>query len=194
MASHQTKGLRGLRRCWHQFRTQGKRRKGYTVPAPWAFLGGNGSRLQKVFFFIQSPRGTPPHNTSYPQTSGLHDFGLWAQAWEAKTHFKVYSSVCLLALCVLGQQLCHTEPIPGALSQCNSKGAAPQGAVHVEPLSSLCANFVCDFLAPALGSEMKNTRGGKSQESSTPAWTDHLFKNKYLLHYIYVNIKCLLYT
>lgn len=65
---------RGLGRPWHGFRPKGDK-KGLHSPAPGAFPGGKGPRLQKVFFFMLSPGGAPLSP----------DLWLSAQTWEAGT-------------------------------------------------------------------------------------------------------------
>ena len=77
-------------------------------------------------------------------------------------NLKVYSSVCLLALCVLGRQDTQNEAIPGPLSKYSYKVMIPDGAEQ-GPLRSTCVNSIYDFLAPALGRPVGNIGGAQTR-------------------------------
>lgn len=149
-------GRRGLGRPWHRFRPRGDK-KGLHSPAPGAFLGGKGPRLQKVFFFTLSPRGAPvPRPLALSSGLGSRDIEVSdAFAFRPLCPRRAARSPCVC---------------PCGVGKYDSQARAHDRAEHVKVFKK-CANLIFDFLGapecPALGRKTgrpEDAKGGKMQE------------------------------
>lgn len=143
----------------------GEDEKGLHSPAPGAFLGEKGPRLQKVFFFMLSPRRRPSGMPPCPQTSG-------SQLRPGKQEHRGFQCLRLLASvspaaarspCVYSRSVCKY----------NNKASAHDRAEHVKAFKK-CANFIWDFLGtpecPCSGK--KNGKNWRCR-----GWQDSRIKN-----------------